>query len=188
VFEPTGTLEDIVPEARGALEELLRIATDLGMQPHVRGAGRTCAMQNALASQGSKVTGASMCRSMHVLGRALDIDLQPSTCATYTRLGEIWERMGGAWGGRWVSQFGGCGDAGHFHWMPRGEGLPSYGSPPEVVCPSSVRSVAECEQLRAAYLAAEFSKKAAAGGDWRKAAGGALLVVGAALILGSLRA
>lgn len=175
MFEPTGTIEDIVPEARPHFEELLRIATELGMQPHVRSAGRTCADQNALAAMGSKVTGAAMCRSMHVLGRALDIDLKPSTCNTYTELGQIWERMGGAWGGRWVSQFGGCGDAGHFHWMPKGPGQPSYGSPPESVCPSTIASVAECEQLRQNYLAAEFAK--VPGGNRGKVVAGVLLLI-----------
>lgn len=145
-FEPTGTLEDIVPEARGAFEDLLAVADELGMQPRIRSAGRTCADQDALAAGGPQVTQVAGCRSWHVLGRAIDVDLHPNDCATYTRLGEIWESWGGVWGGRWGG-FGGCGDAGHFQ-MPDPPGAQGV---PEELCPAFA-TTAECEEIREDYL------------------------------------
>lgn len=186
MFAPTGKLSDIVPEARPAFEALLQQATDLGMSPVIRGAGRTCAMQNALAAQGTRVTGASLCRSMHVLGRALDLNLHPGTCATYTKLGQIWESMGGTWGGRWTEQFGPCGDAGHFHWYPK-PGGGSYGTPPPEVCPSTLQNVAECEEIRAQYLAAEFARGMPQTSRLGSVIGGLLLVAGVVLVASSLR-
>lgn len=150
MFEPTHSIEDIVPEARPAFETLLKTAHSLGLSPSVgkHGAGRTCATQQMLKGMGPGVTGAGMCRSFHVIGRALDIDLYPSTCANYTKLGEFWESMGGTWGGRWT-QFGACGDARHFQWSG------GHGSVPESICPSDV-SLKECEELRRAYLESEW--------------------------------
>ena len=57
------------------------------------------------------------------MGRATDVDLLDesgrtlSDCASYTRLGEAWESLGGVWGGRFGG-FGACGDAGHLEWHP----------------------------------------------------------------------
>lgn len=151
-FEPTGTIEDIIPEARPYFEALLAVASELGLRPRVRSAGRTCADQQALKALGPGVTGAGMCRSFHVLGRALDIDLDPNDCTTYTRLGQYWEQMGGVWGGRW-SQFGTCGDAGHFHW-PEEPGEQSVAS---ATCPADV-TLDDCERLRERYLRAHFGQ------------------------------
>lgn len=154
MFEPTHTIEDIVPDARGAFDELLSAAQQMGFSPSIgkNSAGRTCATQQALKGQGPTVTGAGMCRSFHVLGRALDIDISPSTCANYSKLGELWESWGGTWGGRWT-QFGSCGDARHFQW--------SYGiqTVPDTVCPPDV-TLEECEAIRADYLAESFGSSA----------------------------
>lgn len=156
-FPVTKSLDDIVPDARPHFEELLLVAEQLGLQPRIRSAGRTCADQNGLKALGPGVTGAGMCRSLHVVGRAIDVDLSPSTCANYTKLGEVWEQMGGFWGGRW-SQFGGCGDAGHFHWMPK-PGGGNHQAVPVDICPATV-SLAECEALRDRYLAEQFAMAA----------------------------
>lgn len=149
VFEPTGTLQDIVPSARPALQQLLDRATALGMRPHIRSVGRTCADQQALFEQGSQTTRAALCRSAHVLGHAVDLTLYPDTCDTYRKLGEWWESIGGTWGGRWTS-FGPCGDAGHFHFMGRQQAVPT------TICPNDV-TLAQCEQIRDEYLRAAFS-------------------------------
>jgi hypothetical protein len=153
MFEPTHSLDDIVPDARDAFEQLLLAAEEMGLHPQVglNGAGRTCATQQMLKAQGPGVTAAGMCRSFHVFGRALDIDISPSTCENYTKLGELWESWGGTWGGRWM-QFGPCGDARHFQWS---EGLQAV---PESICPREV-TLAECEDIRATYLAAAFSEQ-----------------------------
>jgi hypothetical protein len=74
----------------------------------------------------------------------VDLDLTPSTCASYTALGEAWERLGGIWGGRW-KDFGPCGDAGHYAWAPTG-------AVPLAICPEAL-SLPQCEALRHAYLA-----------------------------------
>lgn len=143
----SGTLEDVVPEVRPKFDALLARATSLGMQPKVRSAGRTCAEQQEQVKLG--YSHADLCRSMHVLGHAVDLDLQPNACATYTALGQWWESQGGVWGGRW-KQFGACGDAGHFQY-----GFSGAGAVPTSICPSGV-SLSDCEQIRSSYLDAAF--------------------------------
>lgn len=145
-FEPTHSLDDIVPDARAAFEDLLLAAEQMGLKPSVgkNGAGRTCATQQALKAQGASTTGAGMCTSFHVIGRALDIDISPSSCASYTKLGQLWESWGGTWGGRWT-QFGACGDARHFQWSGGAQVVPAS------VCPGDV-SLEECEAIRLKYL------------------------------------
>lgn len=149
-FVPTKTLQDIVPEVRPRFEELLAHATALGLQPKIREAGRTCATQAQYMTQG--VTYAALCRSAHIIGHAIDLDIYPSNCPTYTKLGEWWEAQGGTWGGRWT-QFGACGDMGHYHWLPGQAGAVS-----EAICPKGV-SLEQCEQIREDYLTAAFNKK-----------------------------
>jgi len=143
VFEPTGTLADIIPEAQRPFRALLREMRRRGLDPEILplGAGRTCAQQNAIDPA---ATGATGCESWHVLGRALDIGINAPTCDNYRSLGEWWEARGGFWGGRWT-QFGGCGDAGHFHWPE----TPGEGSPH--ACPTNP---AECARFREEYLQA----------------------------------
>lgn len=151
MFEPTSTLDDVVPEAREPFEKLLELAASLGLGAKIRRVGRTCADQAKLSALGPGVTQAALCRSWHVLGRAVDLTLAPNTCASYQALGELWEGMGGIWGGRW-KQFGECGDAGHYEWA-------DTAAVPEAVCPSGI-SVAECEEIRQSYLAQAFSPSA----------------------------
>lgn len=169
-FEPTGTLDDVVPAAREPFEALLEQAEDWGMAPRIRSAGRTCAMQQALHAQGPGVTGAALCRSWHVLGRALDLDLDPHDCRTYERLGRFWEAMGGTWGGRW-SSFGACGDQGHFHW-PEEAGQQAV---PRSICDAA--TLDECEAVREAYL-----ERASGGMRLAALAGVALAAAGAWLL------
>lgn len=153
MFEPTHSIEDIIPEARPAFDDLISAAIQMGLSPTVGkdGAGRTCATQQMLKGMGPGVTGAGMCRSFHVLGRALDIDISPNTCANYTKLGELWESWGGTWGGRWT-QFGGCGDARHFQWTGGAQSVP------DALCPSDV-SLEECEVIRSEYLDKAFASQ-----------------------------
>ncbi len=144
VFTPTATLDDLIPEVRPHFEELFAQAADMGLSTWIgpRGAGRTCAQQNALSPA---ATGASGCQSWHVLGRAVDLQIRPWSYKDYRALGEWWESIGGFWGGRWL-QFGEMGDSAHFHWPE--EGFPP-GVPPG--CPSGAGEAA-CEEYRDRYL------------------------------------
>ena len=92
MLEPTGTLSDIVPTVRPAFQQLLGKAAALGMRPHIRSAGRTCADQDVQLRAGA--SHASGCRSWHTMGRAVDLDLSPNTYASYELLGQWWEEQG----------------------------------------------------------------------------------------------
>lgn len=148
LLDPKNKLARITWDTRRMVYELARAAGS--RQLRVRSARRTCQEQRELYGIGrtynlssSPVTYADGCRSWHVLGRAVDLDvLSPTTgsptssCSEYERLGAIWEKLGGEWGGRW-KVFGACGDAGHFQWRAgRSMGL---------VCPDP----AACDQVAA---------------------------------------
>lgn len=165
-FAPTKSLADVVPSVRPKFEALIAYATSLGLKPSIRSAGRTCAQQNEQKEAG--YSQASMCRSMHVLGHAIDLDVSPSTCANYTKLGEWWEKQGGVWGGRWTN-FGPCGDSGHFHY-----GFDGAGAVPSSVCPDGL-SLGQCQTLRSDYLTKAMNAPTSAKG------GG--LLTGALIIL-----
>ncbi len=170
-FPPTQSLADIVPAVRPRFEQLIQTATDLGMQPHIRSAGRKCTDQDAQHSSGSSY--ASGCRSWHTMGRAIDLDLQPNTYATYEQLGLLWEQMGGFWGGRWTSLFPPHGDYGHFHW---GEPDPKTQATPTALCSGDA---AACDAEREDYLARAFAAGPSAF-PW-----GAFLLLGAAVAGGA---
>lgn len=144
-YPPTKSLADVVSSVRSKFEALIAHATALGMKPVVRSAGRTCAEQQEQFKLG--YSHADLCRGMHVMGHAVDVDLSPNACTTYTKLGEWWELQGGVWGGRWTN-FGPCGDAGHFQY---GLGNPTAGAVPTSLCPSGV-SLADCKKVREDYL------------------------------------
>lgn len=149
-FEPTKTLDDIVPEHRAKFQALLNHAAALGLKPKLREVGRTCAKQQEYLAQGA--TAASLCRSAHIIGHAVDLDLSPNTCEAHTKLGEWWEQTyGGTWGGRWTHLFPGCGDMGHYHWLPEQAGAVS-----EAICPKGV-TLEQCEQIRTDYLTQAFA-------------------------------
>jgi hypothetical protein len=150
-YQPTGTLDDLVPSVRPKFDALVAQAMAWGMQPHTRSVGRTCVQQQEQAKLG--YSHADLCRGMHVLGHAVDLDLSPNACATYTKLGQWWESQGGVWGGRWT-QFGACGDAGHFHY-----GFNGAQAVPTSVCPSGV-SLEQCKKIREQYLDAAFTSGA----------------------------
>lgn len=142
-FQPTKSLADVVSSARPQFEALLQKARDLGFNPVIRSAGRTCSQQQEQFNLG--FSKADLCRGMHVMGHAVDLDLTPNVCASYTALGQWWEAQGGVWGGRWTS-FGACGDAGHYQY-----GFGGAGAVPTSACPSGV-SLAECSKIREEYL------------------------------------
>lgn len=169
-FPPTKTLDDIVPAVRPRFEELIGRAVELGMQPHIRSAGRTCSDQNAQQAGGSSY--AAGCRSWHTMGRAIDLNLVPDVLSTYQRLGQEWEQMGGFWGGRWTSLFPPYGDYGHFHW---GEPDPKTQAVPVSICSGSAGA---CDAEREAYLEQAFAQ--AQGFPW-----GAFLVVGGIVVAGA---
>lgn len=129
LLDPSGMLNQITWETRFKVHEMARKAPEFDLV--VRSGRRTCAQQNNIYGQGRThsldqpvVTYARGCQSWHVSGRAVDLNLRHAgtqesaqTCTNYTKLGEIWEKLGGRWGGRFGG-FGGCGDAGHFEWHP----------------------------------------------------------------------
>lgn len=86
---------------------------------------RSCAKQNEIYAQGRSapgdvVTQAQGCQSWHVLGRAVDADVVDAASGAYAPetfygfAGELWEAMGGTWGGG----FPGFPDIGHFEFHP----------------------------------------------------------------------
>lgn len=167
----TGTLDDLVPEVRARVDALIAEATRRGFKPKVRSVGRTCEQQAEQVKLGFSHAG--LCRSMHTVGHAVDLDLSPNACTTYTALGQWWESKGGVWGGRWT-QFGACGDAGHFHW-----GFDKAQAVPTSLCPADV-TLAECRALRTEYLTkAHASGKGSSDRGYNLLAVGTLAVVGA---------
>jgi hypothetical protein len=177
-YQPTGTLDDLVPSVRPKFDELLAQATAWGMSPHLRSVGRTCAQQAEQAKLG--YSHADLCRGTHVLGHAVDLDLSPNACATYTKLGQWWESRGGVWGGRWT-QFGACGDAGHFHY-----GFGGAQAVPTSVCPSGV-TLEQCKQIREAYLDAAFGAETVGPSRSGLVTGLAIVAVGVAFVWATLR-
>lgn len=181
-YLPTGTLDDLVPSVRPKFDQLIEQASAWGMHPHIRSVGRTCAQQAENVKAGA--SHADLCRGMHVLGHAVDLDLSPNTCATYTKLGEWWEARGGVWGGRWTN-FGPCGDQGHFHY-----GFQGAQAVPESVCPSGV-TLAQCAQIREKYLDEAFVTESSYQGGLSRSSGlvaGVIIVaVGAAFVWATMR-
>lgn len=146
---------DLIPVARPQFRALLTEARRLGFDPEITASIRTCAQQAAIAPGATYARG---CMSWHVLGRALDLELHPSTCATFTELGEFWEGIGGVWGGRWTDLFGACGDPGHFEYHP-GLAIESVCWDPD-----------ECQTIARSYLAQEFAKPEPTSAEWQAAA------------------
>jgi len=154
LFQPTKTLDDLVPAVRPKVEALIAYATAHGWSPKIRSVGRTCSAQQEQVDLG--YSQADFCRSMHTLGHAIDLDLIPNTCETHTKLGEWWESQGGVWGGRW-KQFGACGDMGHYHF-----GFNGAQAVPTSVCPSGV-TYEQCVKVRQEYLEKAFAGAGATG-------------------------
>jgi hypothetical protein len=139
LYDPHNLLPGLQWETRGRMQDLAArfgAATGLHLQIRRQGGRRTCTEQNTIYAQGRTaggdiVTYASGCLSWHVLGRAVDVDpidsagkMQPQNA--YRTAGDMWQAMGGKWGG----YFPGFPDIGHFEWHP--------GLTIEQVCPSSV--------------------------------------------------
>jgi hypothetical protein len=127
LYDPNNLLPALEWQTRDRVKTLAaRLASATGLHLTVRrlGGRRTCAEQNAIYAQGRTeggdiVTYASGCKSWHVLGRAVDVDpvdsagrMQPESA--YRTAGQIWEAIGGKWGGN----FPGFPDIGHFEWHP----------------------------------------------------------------------
>lgn len=166
-------------QTRDAFSELAkRFHKQTGMPLRVRSGRRSCQQQAELYGFGrtynldsKPVTYARGCQSWHVLGQAVDADpADPSTgkvtaatqsCTNATIAGQLWEQMGGTWGGRFGG-FGSCGDQGHFEWHP--------GQKLSEVCPDPNR----CEE--AAFAIA--TERPAASWGWALASGALVLGIG----------
>lgn len=139
------SLDGIVPMARPYFDALLERAESWGMRPVIGDALRTCDDQAGASSSAVKV------RSWHVLGRAVDLELQGVDA--YRQLGEWWESVGGTWGGRWTTLYPPNGDFEHFQWSGGRDGIP------DEVWPAGEA----CETARASYLASDAAQTAPAG-------------------------
>ncbi|MGH7605583.1 MAG: hypothetical protein ACRENK_16510 [Gemmatimonadaceae bacterium] len=126
-----------MPAVRPYFDALLVQAENWGMHPVIGDALRTCADQ-AVAG--------TVPRSWHVLGRALDLQLQGVD--PYRRLGEWWEAHGGTWGGRWTDSYGPTGDFEHFQWSDGQDGIP------DSIWPQGE----DCDSARARYLASDAAQ------------------------------
>ncbi len=111
-------IERLTPDTWAFVVALDAALRDEGFRPVVRSAYRSCAEQAEQWSIGrmpgdtrKTVTQAQGCKSWHVLGRAVDIDLTPPD---YARMGEIAKQLGGKWGG----DFKGFPDVGHVEFHP----------------------------------------------------------------------
>ena len=109
-------LDRLTPDTWAALLVLDQALRAEGFRPVVRSAYRSCAEQAeqyaiGRTAPGTITTHAKGCQSWHVLGRAVDIDLQP---ASYARMGEIAKNLGWKWGG----DFKGFPDVGHVEFHP----------------------------------------------------------------------
>ena len=121
---PSKSLDDLTPDTRAAVEQLLSYARAEGIDYIVTHILRTCAEQNALYAQsrtteGPRVTGAAGCRSWHTHGRAVDLLVKEADGSVvhnghdprYAQLGEYARTLGFRWGGDF-------GDYGHFEFHP----------------------------------------------------------------------
>lgn len=153
VQDPGNRLPALDWQTRERFVELARaFERQTGLDLRVRSGLRSCADQRQLYGIGRTynlgsppVTYADGCRSWHVTGRAIDADPidksgnSAAACHVYTQAGELWERLGGKWGGRFKG-FGPCGDAGHFEWHP-GLAIEDV-CPSPAACETTVRAIA----------------------------------------------
>lgn len=126
------SLDGLVPDAQEPFKALIEQAKTLGMRPWVISVRRPCVKHKP----GSKVAG---CRSWHVLGRAVDIQLQSKAGKIddrepYDTLGRYWKAIGGIWGGDFTRSYpngipgyekAGPGDVVHFQWTHGLVGVPA---------------------------------------------------------------
>jgi len=124
--ERLSTLAGVTPHVRPEFEALVEEAKARGMRPFIVSVLRSCEEQKGTASK------ARGCRSWHLLGRAVDLQLQSNRGRIddrepYEELGRWWESHGGVWGGDWETTYprgipgyeaAGPGDVVHFQWTP----------------------------------------------------------------------
>lgn len=116
------SLAGVDPNVRGSFAALMREAERvLGYRPYLSSVLRTCAEQNGLEL--SRVSG---CKSWHLFGRAVDLDV---TAEQARELAPFWESIGGTWGGRFTESYGPQGDYVHFQMAGR-TGVPEQLCPP----------------------------------------------------------
>jgi len=129
LLDPQGRLGAVTWRLRHQLAALARRVPEFDLV--VRSGRRSCREQYDLHGIGRRynlgsppVTYARGCQSWHVSGRAVDLNLRiagtqqdAGSCQNYAQLGQLWEALGGRWGGRFGG-FGECGDAGHFEYHP----------------------------------------------------------------------
>lgn len=167
VQDPGNFLPHIDWQTRQAFQAMAAELQKQGLDLRVRSGLRSCAEQNALYAQGRTtpgpmVTEAPGCTSWHVTGRAIDADpvvrstgqVASIASGAYAVAGQIWERLGGKWGGRFDFQ-----DYGHFEYHP--------GLTVSAVCPNA----AACNQVVAA-IATVAPPSALGKNPWLYALGG----------------
>ncbi len=127
----------LTPDTQSAIKKLMDAAAASGLGLAVRSTTRTCAQQHEqyMIGRGANdsrdtVTGADGCRSWHVVGRAVDFNVDGNR---YLDMGLLAESLGFVWGGRWQTPSLPNGDPGHVEWHP--------GMTIEQVCPDAAACV-----------------------------------------------
>lgn len=89
-------------QLRQAADALVRYAAELGLRPVVtsvrRSRARQAALYKAWVTGKARFPAAPPGTSKHERGLAFDISVRPESALRH--LGEVWESIGGVWGGR----------------------------------------------------------------------------------------
>lgn len=104
-------LSDLAPDVRGVVEAFLAEAAMRGFDLSVVSTLRSCADQGTSGGPvtvgGMVIKRASGCRSWHVWGRAVDVQIKGEpvsmSSSRYRELGALGKQMGLEWGGDFVS-------------------------------------------------------------------------------------
>src|SRR5262245_3625529 len=107
-------LSGLHPVLRRAAVALFSVAAEAGLRPQITSTRRSVKEQARLyrdyLSGRSRYPAAPPGRSSHARGLAFDMTVTPRSALT--ELGQLWERIGGTWGGRFRDPI-------HFEIRPR---------------------------------------------------------------------
>jgi hypothetical protein len=125
------SLDELASYFRPQAQELLDDCATIGIPCRVVDTGRTPTEQEAKLAQGVSWTSHSKHEPQPPEGKSEAIDIVPEAILEehksdwdpsnplWLKIGEIGERLGMEWGGRWVHVNGGKGDPSHFQYVPQ---------------------------------------------------------------------